>query len=247
MKRVYKNWLVRVTVGFAAITGIRLISTLFHMTTLEKLYKPRDFRKTSHLEIDQKIIKSLPQYCHNIFGEKMDPINLIFVGDDRQIRAAFKRAGWNGVHPNTPLHWVYTLWALISRRHYGQGPFMPLFVNIGLQDLSFQQVSRKKFSERHHIRLWRTRHEIDGRRLWVSAATHETGFKILLKPPFVAHKMTPDLDYERDYVTDGLLASGCKLAASPQLNTKISTSSLKKNPHGDPYYTDGKANIIEVV
>jgi hypothetical protein len=194
MKRIYKNWLVRMTVGFAALTGLRLISTVLHMTTLEKLYKPRDFRQTSHMDIDQKIIDDLPRYCRNLLGQPMDPINLIFVGSESGIRHAFEKAGWNGVHPSTPIHVGAGLIASIFRRSYQKGPFMPLFTGIGTQDLSFQKTTGKnKFAERHHIRIWRTRHTLGNKRLWVGAATHETGMKLTLMPPFIVHRMNPIL------------------------------------------------------
>lgn len=247
MKRIHKNWLVRVTVGFAAVTSLRLISTLFHVTTLERLYKPRDFRKTSHLTIDGKIMEQLPKYCYNLFGQKMDPINLIFVGTPESITRVFDDSGWHGAHPNTPLHQLVNLLSGLTRRSYKKSPFMPLFTGIGLQDISFQKAERNGFSDRHHIRLWRTRHQLPGgRRIWVAAATHEEGLKIIPWPPFFPHRMDPDLDQERAHIIEEVTAHGALLADHYELNQPISIEKPKKNPHLDRYYTDGLAAIIEL-
>jgi hypothetical protein len=169
MKRVYKNWLVRVTVGFAALFSLRLLSTALHITFLERIYKPRDFRRTSHLKIDQPILDGLPRYCRTLWGQRMDPINIIMVGTEDKIKASFTAGGWQGAHPSTPLHVFAGFIASIFKRSYRKGPLMPLFTGIGTQDLVFQKTTgRNKFAERHHIRLWRTRHELPGkRRLWV--------------------------------------------------------------------------------
>lgn len=247
MKRIYDNWLVKVTLGFAAVTGARIVSTVLHMTTLDKLYKPRDFRKTSHLEVSHKILDDLPIYCTNLLGMKMDPINLIFLGSEDKIEEAFEKAGWHGAHPSTPFHVFYGFLTSIFKKSYKKGPFMPLFTGIGLQDISFQKTTKSNiYSERHHIRIWRTRHEVNGSRVWVGAATHEVGMKLIIAPPFLVHRMDPNLDYERDYITNDLLKTGSKSAGTHQLLEPISLSKAEKNPHGDKFYTTGVANIIEV-
>jgi hypothetical protein len=113
--------------------------------------------------------------------------------------------------------------------------------------MSFQKSPENKFGERHHIRIWRTRHEINGRRLWVAAATHEFSMKFIIAPPWVVHRMNPNLDYERDYIAADLIEAGSLMAGEYQLNEPISLKGAKKNPHGDKFYTDGSAKIIEIV
>lgn len=247
MKRIYDNWFVKVTLGFAALTGARIVSTFLHMTTLDKLYKPRDFRRTSHIEVSDKVLDDLPGYCTNLLGMKMDPINLIFLGSEEGIENAFEKSGWHGAHPSTPFHIFYGFLTSIFKKSYKKGPFMPLFTGIGLQDISFQKTTKSnKYSERHHIRIWRTRHEVNGNRVWVGAATHEVGMKFILAPPFFVHRLDPNIDYERDYITNDILKSGGKSAGTFQLTEPISLSKAEKNPHGDKFYTSGIANIIEI-
>ncbi len=126
---------------------------------------------------------------------------------------------------------------------------MPLFLDVGLQDMAFQKTSkRNKFSERHHIRIWRTRHTLPGdNTLWVAAATHETGLKVVWLPPFIVHKMNPDLDYERDFIVDELLQQGHLLGDDLGINNPITRKKMKRNPNNDPYYTNGRAQLVEIV
>lgn len=237
------------TLGFAAMTSLRLVSAVLHMTTLDKLYKPRDFRKTSNIEISPEIIASTPKYCQTVYGLRMDPINLMFVATEAGLKRAFEKAGWHGAHPSTPIHWLLGLISSIFNRSYKKGPFMPLFVDIGMQDMSFQKTTKtNKFSQRHHIRIWRTRHSLPGgNQLWIAAATHETGMKIVWLPPFVVHRMDPDLDYERDYIAAELIDQGHLMAGEHQINHAIKKSKPKRNPNNDRYYADGKTKVIEIV
>ncbi len=248
MERLRHNWLVRLLIFVGGVFSLRVVSYILHMTTLEKFYKPRDFRKTSHLEISQEIIDQLPRYCNTISGRKMDPINLIFIGTEAGLRRAFEKARWQGAHPHSP--WLLPISFIpgLLNRTYSRGPFSPLYINVGLQDLSFQKVLNRGYGNRHHIRIWRTRHTLpDNNRIWVAAATYEQGFRIGLRPPFIFHHKDPDLDSERDFIAAELIDQNNLLAGEHQMNTAITNHDPKHDPHRDPYYTDGRAKVIEIV
>jgi hypothetical protein len=248
MERLKRNWLLRAVVFITGIFSIRLVSAMLHYTTLEKLYKPRDFRKTSHLDISQDIIDRLPRYCQTIFGRKMDPINLIFVGTEAGLKRAFEKIGWDGAHPSTPLHIGFGFASSFFNRTYRHGPFMPLYISVGLQDLSFQKVQSAGYGRRHHIRIWRTRHVLpDNNRVWVAAATFEKGFKAGSKPPFFYHHKEAKIDIERDYITTALVENGNLIAGKTQINQANTRINPHRDPNGDDYYTDGEATIIEIV
>jgi hypothetical protein len=248
MERVRKHWLTRLLVFVGGVFSLRVVSYLLHMTTLEKVYKPRDFRKTSHLEISQEIIDHLPRYCQTIFGRKMDPINLVFVGTESGIKRAFEKAGWNGAHPHSPLILPLSFIPGWLNRTYSRGPFSPLYINVGLQDLSFQKVLNRGYGNRHHIRIWRTRHSLPGdNRIWVAAATYEQGFRFGLRSPFFFHQKDPDLDWERDFIAAELLDQKNLLVGEHQLNPPSTNHDPKHDPHRDPYFTDGNAKIIEII
>ena len=248
MQRLRKHWLARLLIFVGGVFSLRLISYALHMTTLEKLYKPRDFRKTSHLEISQEIIDQLPRYCQTVFGIKMDPINLIFIGTEAGIKRAFEKSDWNGAFPANPIHPLVGLIFRIRNRTYKRGPFMPLFTGIGLQDLSFQKVLSRGYGNRHHMRVWRTRHHLPGdNRIWVAAATFENSFKFSLHPPFFFHHKSPDLDGERDYIVGELTEQGHLVVGKYRINDPSSPEKPVRDPHGDRYYTDGHATAVEII
>jgi hypothetical protein len=249
MKRVYKNWLVRITVVFAAITSMRLISTALHMTTLERLYKPRDFRKTSHLKISPEIIDNLPKFSQTVIGQKMDPINLIFVGTESGIKRAFEKAGWSTANPASPVHMLLAFFSTVFNTSHKTGPFTPHFINIGLQDLSFQKLTKlNSFRQRHHVRIWRTKNSLpNDHHIWIAAASFDKSLRVDILPPFVHHHIDPDLDREREFIIAEMVAQGHKLGDSHQMNKKISDKKAQKNATGAPYFTDGKAQVIEIV
>lgn len=248
MKRIYSNWFVRITLGFAAITSIRLVSTLLHMTTLEKLYKPRDFRRASHLDISQEVVDQLPRYCYTFVGQKVDPVNIIFIGTESGIKRAFEKCGWHEAHPNTPVHLLYGLITAIFNKPYKKGPFTPFFISVGTQDLNFQKSTQiDSYRQRHHIRIWRTKHEIKkGNRIWVGAASFDVSLRLDFRPPFLHHHIDPELDKERDMIVDELVNTGHSLSGSHQMNKPILKNHKKHNAFGAPYYTDGIAKVVEI-
>ncbi len=249
MKRLYKNWLVRITIGFAALTSLRLVSTLLHMTTLEKLYKPRDFRRTSHQTISREVIDTLPKYCTTMFGQAVDPINIILIGTESGIRHSFEKASWYGAHPTTPLHLAAGFLSATFNRSYKSGPFTPFFTGIGTQDMSFQKLTQlNSFRQRHHVRIWRTKHTLPGgKRMWIAAASFDVSMRVNAMPPFVHHHIDPDLDAERDYIVAELLKVGNLLGESHRINPEILPTDKRRNAFGARYYTDGMAKVIEIV
>ncbi len=248
MKRIYNNWLTRLLFFVGGIFSLRLIATALHMTTLEKLYKPRDFRKTSHIDLGPDVIETLPRYCQTIFGRKMDPINLFFIATEAGLRRSFEKAGWSGAHASSPVTVGLGLASSIFNRTYQKGPFMPLFISVGMQDLAFQKVLHKGYGQRHHVRIWRTRHHLpNGNRLWVAAATYEKSFKFTKRPPFLYHHMEPNLDFERDYIASELVKQGHLAAGEFDFHDPIKRAHPRRNPNGDPYYTNGKSVAIEIV
>ncbi len=218
------------------------------MTTLEKLYKPRDFRKTSHLRLSDEILEKLPRHSQAVTGQQMDPINLIFVGTENALKHTFEKAGWSTADPASPIHMALaTISALFSRTHK-TGPFTPHFIGFGLQDISFQMLTAKKsFSQRHHVRIWQTTKSLPkNQRIWIAAASYDTSLRIGIMPPFIHHHIDPEIDEERDYIAQNLIKFGAKMVDDYQMTEPVDPAKPNKNATGAKYFTDGKAKIIEI-
>lgn len=249
MKRAANNRFTRGLLALLALFPLRLVSTALHMTTLDRLYKPRAWGKTSHITLDQELIDSLPAHSTDVIGRAMDPINLLFVGTESGLRRAFEKAGWHGAGPATPLHLLYGGFTSLFKRSYKTGPFTPHFINIGMQDLSFQQTTKgNKFSQRHHIRVWRTRRQLPNEQwVWIAAASYDRSLRIGLLPPFLHHHIDPNLDKERDYIVAELIKVGNLVGDSYPLNAPVKPRKPRKNATGAPYFTDGQAVMVEII
>lgn len=239
---------MRRLVSRTVLAPFRFIAYLLHATGLEKVYKPRFVRYAALLELDEAVLQRLPRYCHSMTGAEVDPINLIFVATDMELKQMFKDAKWNRAHPTSPLHLLYSLVMVFMKRAYPSAPFSPLYVSTALQDMSFQQATRaNNIHRRHHIRIWRTRFKLsDGRSVWVAAASYDSKIKVMWRPPFMIHGQDPNFDKERDYVVRSLEAKGAvKLKLVPMTEPAPATAP-RSNAFGAKYFTDGQAVVVQL-
>jgi hypothetical protein len=231
-----------------SVSPFRVIAFILHATGLERIYKPRFTRYSALLDLTDDVIARLPKHSMSMTGARMDLMNLIFVGSEVDIKLAFKAAGWHGAHPTSPLHMLYALFSTIFHRTYHSGPFTPHYINIGLQDMSFQQLTRSKsFSQRHHLRIFRTGITLPGhKRVWVGSACYDQRLKVQVLPPFIHHATDADLDKEREYVVKSLESVGVARLKTVQMNEARDPERPYQNGHGARYYTDGQAEVVQV-
>jgi hypothetical protein len=199
-------------------------------------------------ELTDEIIASLPHHSQSMIGAKQDPINLILIGDEKKIKRTFRKAGWHSAHPANPLFMIFAALSGATKRKYSQGPFTPHFVNIGLQDMGFQKLTKKQnFSQRHHIRIWKSGVVLQNdQRVWIAAASYDTHMKVQLTPPFIHHAIDPNLDAERDMITSELEDNGARRLKSVHMQDPILASQMLENASGAKYFTDGRAVLVEL-
>jgi hypothetical protein len=231
-----------------SVSPFRLIAYILHATGLERIYKPRFERHSALLILTDEVVSRLPRHSLSITGARMDPMNLIIIGTDIELRLAFKAAGWHRANPASPVHLLYGLLTVLTGRSYSSGPFTPHFINIGLQDFAFQMVTHKgSFKERHHLRVWRTGINLpDGKRVWVGAGSFDMRLKVQFLPPFIHHAIDPNVDAERDFIVRTLENQGAYRLKSVPLGEPVLASRPHSNAHGAKYFTDGRAVVVEV-
>ncbi len=231
-----------------SVSPLRLLSYILHATGLEHLYKPRFIRHAALFELTDEVIEKLPKYCNTMTGARNDPMNLIFVAREADLKRTFRRAKWHRANPASPVHIAYGLLMALLKRSYKTGPFAPLYVNIALQDLAYQRSAKEQsFRERRHLRIWRTGIIIsDGRRVWLGACSRENGMKLGWALPFWSHKLDPNLDLERKSVVKNLETYGAVQLKTVQLSDVVAKGQPRKNAFGSPYYTDGQAVVVEL-
>ena len=86
--------------------------------------------------------------------------------------------------------------------------------------------------------------EVDGRTLWVGAATHDVGFERDQRNNGITHKIDPNIDLERAYVEKTLTSTGLVeeithvLPASPMQEAKTAT--------GGSFHSNGQVLVLKL-
>jgi len=136
-----------------------------------------------------------------------DIVNLAFLGSREQLTHAFAAAGWAEADPASRKTKTQALYAFNAMRAYATAPVSALLYKGTLPELVFEK-SLNTITKRHHIRVWYAG-VVDGRELWLGAATHDTGASFSLHSFAFTHKIDQNIDDERDKVATDLRFAGC--------------------------------------
>ncbi len=222
--------------------GTDMQVTLDKPLSLEKTFPPAAAQELPASELDavRQVLAKAPQRSSTQNGTPGDPINLVIVGGEQEIRQAFQQAGWEIPAVKQSQSVAKTVQAVVQGRGYGVAPISNLYIDRRPQDLAFEKTLNT-FAKRHHVRFWRATAEAPGRvPIWLGAAVHDTGFDI--HPGVVSHATSPNLDKERAKVGADLLASG--FVSAEQLVTPPKPLHQGLTGTGGPWETDGKLLVI---
>ncbi len=190
----------------------------------------------------QTMLGTAPQRVRSKSKKPGDPLNLIMIGTEEQIVAAFKQAGWNAAEKLGTKSAVGTVRAMASNNGLENAPVSQLYLFGRVEDLAFEKTLNT-FLKRHHLRLWKTEvTTADGRPVWIGAATHDIGLDVHFK--VVSHEIDPDLDVERGKVGADLMAGG--LVASEQLVTRPDPLTEGNTATGGTWKSDGQLIVVEI-
>lgn len=171
-----------------------------------------------------------------------DLTNLMFIGSDQELEAAFKAAGWTPAAANGSAANMETARAIIENRGYHEAPVSLLLLDGHAPDFVFQKQTNT-FAMRHHIRIWKRPTLFAGQTVWVGAATHDTGIDFSETTHTFTHKIDSNIDLERAKVANDLAFSGYLQAFSlvPRNNVPKDIS----NATGDILKTDEKMAVMQ--
>lgn len=177
-----------------------------------------------------------------------DPVNLALLGDEDQVHAALRTAGWTLADPVTPRSSWRIVTSTLTRRSYHEAPVSPLFLFGRKQDFAYQQEVSGNPAKRHHVRFWRTP---DGWLLpggtrvdWLAAGTFDRAVGLSLFTLQITHRIDTDIDIERDFIVASLGAGDA--AVSVQVISDFSTGYHSRNGGGDSVRTDGDLPVIDL-
>jgi hypothetical protein len=213
----------------------RVLRTMRHIREAS-----REGRRASAAVAQQ--VGSNPVTSFNRDGEASDPINVKIIGTNGQLAAAFAAAGWYRADEIDFVTSVRISVDSVFGRKYATAPVSNLYLYGRKEDYAFERPG-KSVRERDHVRFWDTGAESDdGRTIWVGGATRDIKVEISKVTHLPTHKISPDVDAERETVIDSLVESGWVIDEGWETN--FGKPTVQKNSLGDTYHTDGRRAVM---
>jgi hypothetical protein len=183
-----------------------------------------------------------PQVTMNVHGRAGDPVNIAFIGSEEELHHALATAGWFPADPITLKTSLRLVGDVLARKQYADAPVSNLYVWGRKQDVAFEQPVGSSPKQRHHVRFWRSA-EVDdnGEPLWLGAATFDTRVEISRTTGGVTHRISPDVDSERNKLVKD--TDGVGDLAGVYWVDNFHEAREGRNGGGDPYFTDGRLAV----
>jgi hypothetical protein len=177
-----------------------------------------------------------------------DPVNLALMGEQDDVEAVMRAAGWTRADPVT----VRSSWRIVTstlrRRSYREAPVSPLLLFGRVQDFAYQQEVAGNPKQRHHVRFWRCPDGWllpGGRRVdWLAAGTYDTAVGLSLFTLQITHRIDADTDIERDHIVAAATAADPRVRVDTIAD--FATGYHARNGGGDSIRTDGDLPILDV-
>jgi hypothetical protein len=173
--------------------------------------------------------------------KESDMTNLMFIGSQKELETAFAEAGWtsaSAVNRNSSLE---TFRAIAELRGYKEAPMSTLLLDGRPADFNYQKQNNT-FAQRHHLRIWRRPVQWEGRDVWVSSSTHDTGIEFSQENRTFIHKIEPRIDGERAKVVSDLIFTGKVVSVALVDRPDVPEESM--NATGDELITDGRMAVL---
>lgn len=186
-----------------------------------------------------------PRIARTANGALSDPVNLAITGSERHIRHVFAAAGWVHADPTNLITAGRTIKTTLLGGQYPTSPMSDLYLYNRKQDIALQKNANGTRA-RDHLRIWQTPlQDRQGRPVWLVAATEDIAVKLGPGAKLPTHQISPFIDDERQLVVDDFLKSG-HVAMRYQLQS-LEPNFRGVNGGGDPFATDGKVEVLELV
>ena len=98
-------------------------------------------------------------------------------------------------------------------------------------------------ARRHHLRIWKTDHQMNGSPIWVGAATHDVAIQFKMRKLWMIHRIDPNVDAEREFIASNLMETHLvtqeKYLSSPVPVFQAQTAS------GEAYHSDSRMLLLD--
>lgn len=227
---------------FVQIPGMRVDYQKVNFTSL---YPPEQIMGVDEAGL-RAALEQLPCCTTDRDGMKNgDPLNLVVIGEFREIVAAFSQRGWLPAEETYATAVWKTIKSFLFGSNYRYSPVSPLYHAGRPQDFA-RQKPRHDIHERNHLRLWYTPLRLRGKPVFVGQVSRDIGVRLALQAwPPVTHKIDPDIDEARHALVEDLVFSQKLLAAGFVKGVGAARPSKPgHNLTGDPYFTDGYRLVL---
>ena len=225
---------------FVPVPGLRLDH---YEVDLEGLYAESERRE---LDLPQLVaeLERLPCCVRDAKGEdRGDPLNLVLIGEVRDLYYAFMRAGWDETETIYGASLFKTAMSAVAGDRYRYSPVSALYVFGRSQDVALQRA-RSSIHERNHLRLWLTPLVHEGKPVWTGQISRDIGVRFTTRT-ITTHKIDPDVDETREFLLEDL-AYAQSLAKFGYVGGVGAApyAAPRANLTGDPYFTDGRRVVM---
>ena len=188
------------------------------------------------------VMDYLPPRVFDAEGREGDMLNLVLVGQREDLENSFERAGWVTTDKWNPIF----VWHLFL--HGTRDATMPMarfFLFGRVQDYSYALPEPGSIvSRRHHLRLWKTDHTLDGTPIWVGSATHDVAIEVAKRGRLIDHRIDPNVDAERDFV--GIDLTNTSTISRQEYLQSADPVFQAETVSGQTYYSDSKVLLLDL-
>ncbi|SDR60520.1 LssY C-terminus [Rhizobiales bacterium GAS191] len=194
----------------------------------------------------QKGLAGLPMVTRTAQGFPADPLNIGLVGSQADVVCAMHAAEWYPADPITFRSSLKIIGSVLLDRPYPDAPVSTLYYEGRREDLAFEKPDGKSAGRRNHVRFWEVlKKGEEGRSVWLGAATFDRDVGFNRYTGQVTHHIAPDIDAERDRLTDALKSA--KVVEAIYEVSGIGPTLNARNGEGDPYFSDGEIKVSRLV
>ncbi len=192
----------------------------------------------------EEFLRKVPTRVQDKDGTPGDMVNFVFVGSREQVLKMLTAAGWQEVDRDTTEAAIRAILITLEKKVYVTMPMSDLYLFGRAQDFGYAQADPiRVVAERHHFRLWETPWQTeDGQDIWLGAGTFDAGFEEHKRTGDITHKIDPEVDKERDFITASVRQTG-RIAGvgygRPSQPIREATTA-----HGGAYRSDGRIAIL---
>ena len=188
-------------------------------------------------DFDTRLFDYLPRFTEDFTGAQIEPLNVIVVANEADLNRAFTEAGWAAAAPLTIGSGLKLVLAELRNSADPDAPGMPVFLQSLPNDRTFERsTDQNSARERHHLHLWTTNLTDNGLPVWVGTVHLDIPGTLYRRLTY--HMIAPDVDRERDTLTNDLQRSSC-FATDRVID--VTAPMQGKNIFQNSFFTDGKA------